>query len=50
MLVNSDYKLLYDFNTFTDHRITAQRPDLVLVASDKQQQLTRLIDIACDGP
>ena len=42
---SSDYRLLYDFNIFTDHRITARRPDIVLI--DKQQRLTRLIDIAC---
>ena len=45
MLDNADYKLLYDFNIYTDHRISARRPDLVLV--DKQQRLTKLIDIAC---
>ena len=39
VLDNFDHKLLYDFNIFTDHRITARRPDLVLV--DKQQRLTR---------
>ena len=45
VLDNSDYKLLYDFNIFTDHKITAQRPDLVLM--DKQLQCTKLIDVAC---
>ena len=44
MLDNSDYKLLYDFNIFTDHKITAWRPDLVLM--DKQLQCTKLIDVA----
>jgi len=27
------YKLLYDFNIFTDHLIQARRPDLVYVTS-----------------
>ena len=45
VLDNSDYKLLYDFNIFTDHKITARCPDLVLM--DKQLQCTKLIDVAC---
>ena len=44
VLDNSNYKLLYDFN-ISDHRITARRPDLVLM--DKQLKCTKLIDVAC---
>ena len=35
VLENDGYKLLYDFNIFTDHMIQARRPDLVYV--DKLQ-------------
>ena len=45
MLNTSDYKLLYDFNMFTDHKIPVQHPNLVLI--DKQLKCTKLIDIAC---
>jgi len=45
VLENERYKLLYDFNIFTDHMIQARRPDLVYV--DKLQRKTYLIDIAC---
>jgi len=45
VLDNSDYKLLYDFNLFTDHRILAWRPDLVLM--DEHLKCTTLIDVAC---
>ena len=42
---NENFKLLYDFNIFTDHLISARRPDLVYV--DKQSRKAYLIDIAC---
>ena len=45
VLDNSSYKLLYDFNIFTDHGIAARRPDLVLV--DKVARRTKIIDITC---
>ena len=45
VLDNSDYKLLYDFNIFTDHKIAAWHPDLVLM--DKQLQCIKLNDVAC---
>ena len=45
VLENERYKLLYDFNIFTDHMIQARRPDLVYV--DKLQRKTYLIEIAC---
>ena len=45
VLDNSDYKLFYDFNIFTDHKITIRYPDLVLM--DKQLKCTKLIDAAC---
>ena len=45
VLENERYKLLYDFNIFTDHLIQARRPDLVYV--NKLTRKTYLIDIAC---
>ena len=45
VLENDAYKLLYDFNIMTDKKITARRPDIVIV--NKGQRKTTLIDIAC---
>jgi len=44
-LENASFKLLYDFNIFTNIRISAKRPDLVLVNKDDRH--TFLIDVAC---
>ena len=45
VLENANYKVLYDFNIFTDRLISARRPDLVLVS--KETNNTFLIDVAC---
>jgi len=45
VLENDSFKILYDFNIFTDTRISARRPDLVLV--DKEAKHSFLIDVAC---
>ena len=45
VLDSDDYKLLYDFNVYTDRRITARRPDLVFM--DKHTRCMKLIDVAC---
>ena len=42
---NEDYKLLYDFNIRTDKKISARRPDIVVV--DKNERRTTLIDVEC---
>ena len=42
---NEDYKLLYDFNIRTDKKISARRPDIVVVG--KNERRTTLIDVAC---
>ena len=42
---NEDYKLLYDFNIRTDKKISARRPNKVVV--DKNERRTTLIDVAC---
>jgi len=45
VLDSPSYKLLYDFNIYTDRGITARRPDLVMV--DKMTKCTTIIDVAC---
>ena len=42
---SEDYKLLYDFNIRTYEKISARRPDIVVV--DKNERRTTLIDVAC---
>ena len=42
---NEDYKLLYDFNIRRDKKISARRPDIVVV--DKNERRTILNDVAC---
>ena len=44
VLDSDNYKLLYDFNVYTNRRITARRPDLVFI--DKHSRCTKLIDMA----
>ena len=43
ILVNENYKLLWDFSIPTDHHIEARRPDLVLV--DKSKKNCHIIDV-----
>ena len=48
VLENASYKILYDFNIFTDRLISTWRPDLVLV--NEKTNNTFLIDVAmCHG-
>ena len=42
---SDDYKLLHDFNIFTDKRISARRPDIVCV--DKCSGCGTFIDVTC---
>ena len=44
-IILANYKLLYDFNPYTDRGIVTRRPDLVLV--DKKDRCTEIIDITC---
>jgi len=41
---NSEVKLLWDFNIYTDHVLSARRPDIVLV--DKHNNTVEIIDIS----
>ena len=45
VLDNDWYKLLYDFNIFTDKRISARRPDIVCI--DKYSGCETFIDETC---
>ena len=42
---NESFKLLYDFNVMTDKKITARRPDIIIV--DKKNRHTTIIDVSC---
>ena len=42
---NEDYKLLYDFNIRKDKKISARRPDIVVVG--KNERRATLIDVSC---
>ena len=44
---NEDAKLLWDFNIYTDHVLTARRPDIVVLKKKEGECL--LIDIAIPG-
>ena len=37
-------KVLWDFNIFTDHHLTAWRPDITVI--DKQAKTAQIIDVA----
>ena len=37
-------KVLWDFNIFTDHNLTARRPDIIVI--DKQTKMAQIIDVA----
>jgi len=39
-----DVKVLWDFNIFTDHNLTARRPDIIVI--DKQTKMAQIIDVA----
>ena len=45
VLDNDNFKLLHDFNTYTDRRILARRRDIVYM--DKGSGCTKLLDVAC---
>ena len=45
VLENKEVKLLYDFNIYTDKKITHRRPDIVIY--NKKERKTTLVDVAC---
>ena len=40
VLENNTHKLLWDFDIHTDHRISARRPDLIII--NKKRELVKL--------
>ena len=48
---NNDMKVLWDFNIYTDHLITARHPDIVVI--DKLQKTVQIVDVSvpsdCNG-
>jgi len=37
-------KVLWDFNIYTDHLLTARRPDIVVI--DKLQKTVQIVDVS----
>ena len=44
VLENNTHKLLYNFNIHTDHRISARRPDLIII--NKKKRTCKIVDFA----
>ena len=45
VLENERHKLLWDFDIHTDHRISARRPDLMII-NKKKKRICKIVDIA----
>ena len=43
VLENNTHKLLWDFNTHTDHLISARRPDIII---NKKKRTYEIVDFA----
>jgi len=44
VIENENVKILWDFNIYTDRKISARRPDIVI--QDKNKKITSIIDVA----
>ncbi len=44
VLENDTHKLLWDFDIQTDHRISARRPDLIII--NKKKRICKIVDFA----
>ena len=44
VLENSTHKLIWDFDIHTDHRISARRPDLIMIR--KKKRICKIVDFA----
>ena len=44
LLENNTHKLLWDFNIYTDHLISARRPDLIII--NKKNRTCKIVDFA----
>ena len=45
VLENETHKLLWDFDTRTDHLISARRPDLIII-NKKKKKICKIVDFA----
>ena len=45
LLENYTHKLLWDFNIRTDHKISAKRPDLIIIKK-KRKKICKIVDFA----
>ena len=46
VLENDTQKLLWDFDIQTDHRISARRPDLIIINKKKKKRICKIVDFA----
>ena len=47
VLKNETHKLLWDFNTQTDHLISTRRPDLIIINNKKKKKrICKIVDFA----
>ena len=46
VLENNTHKLLWDFDTHTDHLISARRPDLIIIKKKKKKNICKIVDFA----
>ena len=46
ILENDTHKLLCDFDTKTDHLISARRPDLIIINKKKKRRNCKIVDFA----
>ena len=46
VLENETHKLLWDFETQTDHPISARQPDLMIINKKKKKRNCQIVDIA----
>ena len=46
VLENDTHKLLWDFDIQTDHLISAQRPDLIIIKKKKKKKICKIVDFA----
>ena len=48
VLENDTHKLLWDFDIYTDHLISARRPDLIII-NRKKKRISKIVDFAVPG-
>ena len=46
VLENDTPKLLWDFHIYTDHLISARRPDVIIINKKKKKRICKIVDFA----